>query len=436
MLRHQCQIPSRLKVVAWVTLVVTTLALHDYASAEVNLSVGATAGYTSNLLRVPDGEDDFPVALGVTGTWIETTRHLSADVEGAVHAIKYVEGRFEDDEVLGRLDGSVIWWAVPEEVAWVLENVYGQVTIDPFSPIGPANRQNTNFLSTGPDWYIPIGERTRVYLGGRFGSAWYENTEDDSERLLGIVGIDRAVTSSTRLGVEGSTESVDYESAVQPDFDRSEAYVRYEYTRDEEYGLTVNAGCTWQSSDADDRSAPLLEVLLSRPLSTNVDLQLEFFSRFSDAGVDFAAGGLPGSVLGTDPGVISSGGPFEVRGGRGVIEFEQPRTTLGFAVGVADEMYETVTLDRQRLDARLSAERRMTPRMTGLASVQWTKSEYESDGQDREDTDSEYRLELRRELGRHSSLSVVGLYASRSSDDPLNEYDEIRSYVTFDYSLR
>jgi hypothetical protein len=95
-----------------------------------------------------------------------------------------------------------------------------------------------------------------------------------------------------------------------------------------------------------------------------------------------------------------------------------------------------VTLDRRRYDAQVRAERLMTSRLTGLASVRWTNNQYESDGTDREDTDYEYRLEFRRDLGRRSSLSFVGLYASRSSDDPLIEYDEIRSYVVFDYSLR
>ena len=328
--RRHYQDTSRLRSVAAVALALGALTLHDSASAEVNLSVEATAGYTSNLLRVPDGDDDYPIALGLAGTWTEDTRHLSADVEGRVDAIRYLEGRYDEQDVLGQLDGSVIWWAVPEQVAWVLRNVYGQVTIDPFTPIGPANRQNTNFLSTGPDWYVRLGERTRAYLGGRFGSAWYENTDDNSERLLGIVGIDRAVASLAHVGVEVSTESVDFDSVLQPDFDRSEAYVRYQYSGDDEHGLTVNAGYTWLSSDADDRSAPFLRVLLFRPLSASIDLQLELFSGFSDASTDFVAGGVPGSVVGTDPGVISSGGPYESRGGRGVIEFERSRTTARF----------------------------------------------------------------------------------------------------------
>ena len=188
------------------------------------------AGYTNNLRRLSEGSDEVPVSLGLTGTWTESTRHLSADVEGRVDGITYLNDTI-DDEILGQLDGSVTWWAVPERFAWVLENVYGQIATDPFSPIGPENRQNTNFLSTGPDWYIPLGERSRGYLGGRYGSAQYEITDDNSERLLGIVGIDRAVSSSSRLGVQASTETVEFDSSLQQDFDRNEAYVHYEYSR-------------------------------------------------------------------------------------------------------------------------------------------------------------------------------------------------------------
>jgi len=74
--------------------------------------------------------------------------------------------------------------------------------------------------------------------------------------------------------------------------------------------------------------------------------------------------------------------------------------------------------------------------MTGVASASWSSNDFQSGGLEREDVDTEYRLELRRELGRRSSLAVVGMYASRSSDDPLVEYDETRGYIVFSYSLR
>jgi hypothetical protein len=422
-----------------VVAVVGTLAPPVPTFAEVNLNAELTAGYTDNLQRQPEGEDEVPASLGLTGTWIETTRHLAVDVEGRVDGIKYFNDTF-DDEIVGQLDGSLTWWAVPERFAWVVENVYGQVATDPFQPISPENRENTNFFSTGPDWYIPFGERMRAYLGGRYGMARYELSDTDSERLVGTAGIDRAVSSKSRMGIQVSSESVDFDSTLQADFERQEAYVRYEFSRDQRAGeppsgLTVNAGYTWLDGDAGDDSAPLIEVLYSKAFSSSVRMGLELASRFSDAGLEFAAGGLPGSGPGIDPGVIPQAGVYEERSGLATVDFQRQRTTLGFAVRLADESYETDTLDRRRFDVRLTAERRMTRRLTGSAGVLWSRNEYASGGLDREDTDTEYRLELRRELGQRSSIAVIGLHASRSSDDPLIEFDETRGYLVFDYSL-
>jgi hypothetical protein len=404
------------------------------------LGVAVTAGYTNNLQRQPEGEHDVPASVGLTGIWLETTRHLSADVEGRVDGIKYFNDTF-DDEVVGQLDASLRWWAVPERFGWIVENVYGQVATDPFSYISPNNRQNTNVFSTGPDWYIPFGERLRAYIGGRYGLAWYETTDSyNSERVLGIAGVDRAVSSSSRLGIQVASESVDVESESEPDFDRLAAYARYELRREQSTGappfeLTVNAGYAWLESDFGDDSAPFFEVVYSQALSTSVRVGLQLTNRFSDASLEFAAGGLPGSSPGLDPGLIPQAGVYEERRGLATVDFQRQRTTLGFALGLAKEMYETTALDRRRYDVQLTAERRMTRRLTGSAGVLWSRDQYESGGLDREDTDTEYRLEFRRELGRRSSIAMVGLYASRSSDDPLNEFDETRGYLVFDYSL-
>jgi hypothetical protein len=418
---------------------VGTLARPGAAVAEINLGLEVTAGYTDNLLRQPEGQDEVPASLGLTGAWVETTRHLAVDVQGRVDGITYFNDT-TDDEVVGQLDGSLTWWAVPERFAWVVDNVYGQVATDPFAPISPENRENTNFFATGPDWFIPFGERMRAYLGGRYGSVRYEINDTDSERLVGIAGIDRAVSSRSRLGVQVSSESVDFDSALQSDFDRQAVYARYEFSHDQQTsgppsGLTVNAGYTWLDGDAGDDSAPLLEVSYSKALSSSIRVGLELASRFSDAGLEFAIGGLPGSGPGTDPGVIPQAGVYEERSGLATVDFQRQRTTLGFAVGLADELYETTALDRRRYEVQLTGDRRMSRRLTGSAGVLWSRNQYESGGLDRQDTDTEYRLEFRRELGQRSSIALIGLHASRSSDSPLIEFDETRGYLVFDYSL-
>ena len=165
-------------------------------------------------------------------------------------------------------------------------------------------------------------------------------------------------------------------------------------------------------------------------------LGLELASRFSDAGTEFAAGGLPGSGPGSDPGVIPEAGAYEERSGRLIVDFRRTRYSMSFAVDVADQLYEESTLDRQRYLAELQLSRRMSTRMTGSVGARVTRNDYQSGGLDRVDTDTEYELELRRELGRQAAFSIVGLYASRSSDDPLTEYHETRGYLEFSYSLR
>ncbi len=368
--RRHSHDPSRLRVVAAVALALGVLALQDSANAETNLPSKRPLATRITCCGCPTATTRFLFRSDSSARGPETTRHLSADVEGRVDGVTYLNNTF-DDEVLGQLDGEVTWWAVPERFAWVLDDVYGQIATDPFSPIGPDNRQNTNFLSTGPDWYIPLGARMRGYLGGRYGSAQYELTDSDSERLLGIVGIDRAVSSSSRLGVQASTETVDFDSDLQTDFDRHEAYVRYEFSRGQQPELTVNAGYTWLTSDVDDRSAPLLEVLLSRQLSPSVGTAAGTGQSNSPmrASTSPPADCLVRALVPTResfPRAVHT--KFAVVDG--VIDFRRSRTMLSFAIEVADELYETETLDRRRYEAQVRAERRMTERMTGIGGYQ------------------------------------------------------------------
>jgi hypothetical protein len=457
--RRQPTIATGVAAVTGLAAGLGLLVQSNTAIAEVDLGAELTAGYTNNLLRQPEGEDEIPASLGLTGRWVEATRHLAADVDGKVSGIKYFRDTF-DDEVVGQLDASLTWWAAPDRLAWVVDNVYGQVATDPFAAISPENRENTNVFATGPDWYIPIGEQMRAYLGGRYGAARYEVTDADNDRWLGIAGIDRAVSSRARLGIQASSESVDFDSRLQTDFDRHEVYARYAMTREQQAsgtsrnehrprgemtreqpaggiqsGLTVNVGYTWLETDLGEDSGPLLEVQYSKALSSSVRLGLELASRFSDASSAFASGGLPGSSPGTDPGVIAQGGAFEERSGLATLDYQRQRTTIGLAVRVADELYETATLDRRRYDVRLTAERRMSRHLTGLAGILWSQNQYEPVGLALEDTDTEYRLELRRELGQRSAIALIGLHASRTSDDPRVEFDESRGYVVFAYSL-
>ena len=65
MARRHSQDALRLRAMKVVMLALGVLALNQSANAEANLAVEATAGYTNNLLRLPEGVDDSPVSLGL-----------------------------------------------------------------------------------------------------------------------------------------------------------------------------------------------------------------------------------------------------------------------------------------------------------------------------------------------------------------------------------
>ena len=435
---------------------IVLMAAPAFAAAEATLSLEGAAGYTNNLLRQPDGPDDAPVSLGLAGTWMRNSAHLSADVEGRVDGVAYLNDSF-DDEVLGQFDGSLTWWPVSERLGWVVDLTYGQISTDPFEPISPDNQQNTTFLSTGPDWYFDIGDRMRGYLGARYEGSQYEVADSDNQRLMALAGLERPVSSTSHLALRLSSESVDYDSLAHPDFNRHEAYVTYHFARElpsdaqdmeptsarrssadrgiRQSGLTVNAGYTWLSGDIDPASLPFLEMTFAKAVSDSVTVGVELASRFYDAGAEFASGELRGGGSAIDPGVIPDAGVYEERSGGAHVDFQRSRTSFTAAVSVADEIYETVALECRRLDARFTIEREMTRRLTGSAQVQWARYEYDFDGLDREDDDIEYRLELRRQLSRRLALRVFGLYSSRSSDDAAVEYDEARGFLAVEYAL-
>jgi len=78
---------------------------------------------------------------------------------------------------------------VPRYVTWELQDNYGQIATDSFGAIEPTDRQNTNYLSTGPNFTIPLG-RSRLDLQGRYSDVSYEGTDTlNNNRTSGTISL-------------------------------------------------------------------------------------------------------------------------------------------------------------------------------------------------------------------------------------------------------
>ena len=82
----------------------------------------------------------------------------------------------------------------------------------------PDNRENVNFLSTGPDFTIGLTARTSLQLSGRVSDTYYEERDTDSQGLSGSVALIRQMSDISSLSLNGSTSETDFDEEVFSDF--------------------------------------------------------------------------------------------------------------------------------------------------------------------------------------------------------------------------
>ena len=163
------------------SIVAVTVAASMPAAAdglEYRASIGA--GYTDNIRRDTGNEQDENLGIaGLRFSYDADTRKLDADLVGEIAYYEYLNDTFEP-ELLGNIYADASFALVPDRLHWVLTDGFGQVMTDPFQAQSPANRQNINYLSTGPEAFIGLGSQTRLRLAGRYSLATYEDDPFDS----------------------------------------------------------------------------------------------------------------------------------------------------------------------------------------------------------------------------------------------------------------
>ena len=94
---------------------------------------------------------------------------------------------------------------------------YGQTTKNQFAPSTPDNRENVNYLSTGPDFTLSLGSRNKLLLNGRFADVSYEDSELGNQRVRGALALRRDLSDATNVSINVTTEQVSFDddSAVR-----------------------------------------------------------------------------------------------------------------------------------------------------------------------------------------------------------------------------
>jgi len=342
------------------------------AADSFSLGVDVGVGASDNIFEVQSPKTSevmptagFDVALHREGTV------LNADVTGLFSYYDYVHDSYSND-VFGRLDGTVKLSLVPERLVWVVQDSFGQEALNLFQPDNPGNREYVNFVSTGPDLSLQLGERGFIRLGARYVNVHYETSPFDSNRPSETFALGREFSANSSLSLNIDAEQVRFDNTTQAttvngmvyppntDYDRREAYLRYD-ARGARTTLAVNVGASETDESAGWHAKPLLELDLTRRLTPFTNLTLSAGQQLTDAAEGFRnlqAGAAGGIVLAPVAGTYDA---YLARFISGGWRLERERTTIAVSDRYEEDTHSVDSnFDLRRNDLELNIGRRLT----------------------------------------------------------------------------
>jgi hypothetical protein len=424
--------PAAAGVMAWPAAAgLAALVLSAPAQADLTAVAEAGVGYSDNIGRVPTDETDETIGtVGLELDWRERTRRIRGDAIVDLSYYEYLDDTYES-EIIGTANGTLALAIVPETLQWVFQDSFGQAQSDPFAPMTPETREDLNYFTTGPDLTVRFGSTGFGRLFGRWSTTTYEESPLDSERTTGGLAIGRRASPRSELSLNAVTESVDFDAAINTDFDRDSVFVGWNLDASR---TTIDAqlGYTWLERDGGDKSGnALVNVIVTRDLSASSLLELTVGTQLGDAG-DSLRNELQGNVVGGGTEITATADPFENRVVS--LEYRFTRGRNGFSVGAAwnQEDYETLAqLDRTMWAYTATFSRRLasTVDFQLLGSIE---SE-DFDNVDLESDETRLAAILNWRAWRTLGLRLLVERFDRDTSNGTGEYQENRAFLTLAY---
>jgi hypothetical protein len=412
---------------------VCALLLSAEAHADLTYEVEAGVGHSDNISRVETGETDETLAsIGANVDWTEKTRRLEGDVLVDLDYVEYLDDTYEG-EVVGTADANFIFGIVPERLLWQVQDSFGQAQGDPFQPVTPDNSENVNYFTTGPDLVLNVGAQNSLRLFGRYSTTNYEETDLDGESTSAGLALSRELSGASRVGLNGSWDDNEFDNPLNTGYERRSAFMSYDFTGGRTQ-ISTQLGYTWiELADGTENGGELVELSVTREVSSSSTLVLTAGSSFSDSSGALRGMTSGGGGPGSGGQVLATSDPYESRDISLSWDFRRNRT--GISLGVAREKtdYEVQTdFNRTRISYDATFSRQLQSTLELMFTGRYMEDEYDVSAVGYDDTQLTAALtwNLSRQLGVRFSLEHYG----RGSSLPGGDYDERRAYVTFTWS--
>jgi hypothetical protein len=399
-------------------------------------SVDVGAERSDNIARTDTDElSETTGILGLGINLISERPRLSTNVSADLEYRDYLDREFES-EISGGLDGRVAAYFIPERFYWVVEDNYGQIALNRQVADTPGNRQQINYLSTGPELSIPLGARTDLLLGARWTDTYLEESLEDNNATIANVSLVRQFTDVASISLDTS--------ASKTEFDEDQLFPEYE-TRQASFGYQLRAPKTTLLADVGYMKyeqkglAPIEEefvmarVDFSRLITRRTTLRIAGGTRPSSTGENFRR---DQSIIGIGDGAEAAQAAADIfRADDAYVSWSTvyDRSSVEFVVSGRREKHEViVSLDREQLRGLVTYERRVTPNTTVDLSGGYLQEERTQTGFQFDEWFA--GIELEWQLSERFSLNSRVYHSVGSSDDGSRDYTENRAYIGIRYS--
>jgi hypothetical protein len=430
-------------------------------AATLNYGVDVGVGETDNVNLVSSDKTSQTMAIADADfSLLEQRRLFDVNATGAFSYLDFLQGAYSP-ELIGRFDGTARYALIPEKLIWVLQDDFGQAQIDPFAPVTPANRENINYLSTGPDLHLRLGALAFMDMTARYARTEYETSPFNSNRFSAGIGMGRALSAGSNISIQVSTERVLFDNTLlNTNFNRSSVYGHYELegARSE---FKADVGATQVDALGQSQTGPLVKLQLSRKISEAARLTFSAGRDITDASSSFsslqsgalgsigtvgaigtgAAGatgptspiGAAGSAgtIGTVPAAVTSSN-YTVTFGSAAWEYVRSRTTFKLNGQWEKDAYDAEpSLDLNRGTVSISVERKLTAAL----DAQIIGSIYRTDYANTNFTETDGLIGgvLTLRAGRNLEVKLRGDHSSRVAEGTGTGYAENRVFLTLGY---
>lgn len=418
-------------------------SLHAAQAAQFDYEASLSGGHSDNIRRSStDEEDENIAAAGLRFSLDQRGPKLRADAVGNLSYFEYLDNTF-DSELLADFSGNAVFAFVPQRFEWIVSDNYGQALADPFAPPTPDNREDINFLSTGPDVTLGLGSRSKVHLGARYSLVTYEDRPLDFDTVSAEAGLVRMLSPASNVSVNVRAAQTTYDdSALDADYDQSEAFVRYD-VKGARTQLSLDLGYTEVDRDAatDSEGGLLLRFNATRRLSPASTATLTAGREFSNSGTAFAGMQSTGGVsLDAAPG-LQTAQPFTSDYVTLGWNFSRNRTTFSLLASWNDQSYDDVdgaqpsaavtASDQTLTTAGVQLSRELSPRTSLSLHALYTQADFQQADSDYSDMNGGLVYSWR--LSRNVSLRATYDHFNRSSDSPAGDSKENRYWLSLVY---